>query len=71
MTDFYYQPIFENMSDTTNYRKITDEYVTVKQFEDQEILVIDSKGIELLSKEAFDDISHLLRSSHLEKLGKI
>ncbi len=71
MTDFYYQPIFETMLDTTNYRKITDDYVTIKQFEDQEILVVDSKGLALLSKEAFDDVSHLLRSTHLEKLGKI
>ncbi|MBF0276825.1 MAG: fumarate hydratase [SAR324 cluster bacterium] len=71
MTEFYYQPIFEKMPDTTKYRKITGEYVTVKQFENQDILIVDKQGLELLSKEAFDDISHLFRSAHLEKLSNI
>lgn len=71
MTDFYYQPMFETMEDTTSYRKLTDDFVSVKPFEDQTILVVESQGLELLAKEALDDVSHLLRSAHLQKLSNI
>lgn len=71
MTEFYYQPLFETMPDTTPYRKITSDHVSVQQFGDKEILMVEQKALELLAKEALDDVSHLLRSTHLEKLGKI
>ncbi len=71
MTEFYYQPMFEKMEDTTEYKKISKNYVSVRQFGNQEVLMLDSKGLELLAKEALDDVSHLLRSSHLEKLAYI
>ena len=71
MTEFYYQPIFEKMSDTTEYKKISEDYVTVQKFGSRELLMVDSKGLEILAIEALDDVSHLLRSSHLEKLATI
>ena len=71
MTEFYYQPMFEKMEDTTEYKKISKNYVSVRQYGNQEVLMVDGKGLELLAKEALDDVSHLLRSSHLEKLAYI
>ncbi len=57
--------------DMTVYRKLTSDFVTISQFEGEEILKIDSKAINLLACEAFFDINHLLRSSHLAQLRKI
>ena len=71
MTEFYYQPMFEKMEDTTEYKKISKNYVSVRQFGNQEVLMVEGRGLELLAKEALDDVSHLLRSSHLEKLAFI
>ena len=33
--------------------------------------MVDPKAISLLSEAAFDDVSHLLRTEHLESLSKI
>ncbi|MFK8138150.1 MAG: fumarate hydratase [Bdellovibrionales bacterium] len=71
MADFNFQPIFEKTKDTAQYRKVSDQYVSTIELEGKEYLKIDSKALEILSEEAFDDISHLLRPSHLEGLSKI
>lgn len=71
MSKFHYQPLFESMPDTTPYRKITSEHVAVQPFGEQEILMIEPRALEILAQAALDDVSHLFRSSHLEKLGKI
>ena len=52
MADFIYQEPFEMGEDTTQYRLLTKDYVTVEQCGDRQILRIDPKGLELLSKEA-------------------
>jgi fumarate hydratase class I len=71
MTDFKYQEIFPIGEDTTEYRLLTQEHVSSKSFEDQEILKIAPEGLELLAEQAFRDVSHLLRPSHLKLLAKI
>ena len=71
MREFYFQPMFEEMEDTTEYRKISGNYVSTQPFGNQEMLMVDSKGLEILAIEALDDVSHLLRSSHLEMLETI
>jgi fumarate hydratase class I len=71
MTDFFYQEPYPILNDTTEYRKITSDYVEVKQYGDRTVLHVDPKGIELLAKEAMTDVSFMLRTSHLEKLRKI
>lgn len=70
-TPFHYQPIFEKQSDTTQYRKISGDFVRKIQLGQREILEIDPQGLIELTRVAFDDVSHLLRSAHLEKLSKI
>ena len=71
MTDFKYQEMFPLGDDTTEYRLLTEEHVSLKSFEDGEILKIAPKGLELLAEQAFTDVSHLLRPSHLRLVAKI
>ena len=71
MTDFKYQEMFPIGEDTTEYRLLTQEHVSLKSFEDIEILKIASEGLELLAEQALTDVSHLLRPSHLKLLAKI
>jgi fumarate hydratase class I len=71
MAEFHYQPIFEHGEDTTPYRKLTSDYVTTTQFEGRDILKVDPAGLTLLAREALDDVTHLLRTSHLQQLAKI
>ena len=68
---FSYQPIFEKSEDNTNYRLITKDGIKVENVGGREILTINPETIAKLTDEAFDDVSHLLRTSHLEKLSRI
>ena len=71
MGEFQYQELFEHASDSTTYRKLTSEYVSTTTFEGQDILKVQPEALTLLAKEAMDDVTHLLRSSHLKQLAKI
>lgn len=71
MADFFYQEPYPILKDTTEYRKISSDYVSVEKIGNREILTIDPKGLELLAQEALSDVSFYLRTSHLEKLRAI
>ena len=71
MAAFRHQAIFEHQEDLTSYRKLTDEYVSGSSFEDREILKVQPQALTLMAREAMDDVSHLLRASHLEHLARI
>jgi len=71
MATFQYQEIFEHGPDTTVYRQLTSDYVSTVAFEDREILKIDPEALALIAREAMDDVSHLLRASHLKQLARI
>ena len=71
MADFIYQKPFPIQKDTTKYRLLTKEYVSTIEVDGRKILKVDPKGLELLSKEAYSDVSFFLRAAHLEKLAKI
>ena len=71
MTEFLYSPLLAITSDNTEYRKISSDYVTVKQHEGVDILHVDPQGLSVLAQEAMADVSHLLRSSHLAQLKVI
>ena len=71
MADFLYQEPYPILKDTTEYRKISSDYVTVEKIGDREVLNIDPKALELLAQEALGDVSFYLRTSHLEKLRAI
>lgn len=57
--------------DTTEYRKIEGDFAELSTFQGEEILLIKPEALEILSSEAFIDINHYLRSSHLAQLRKI
>jgi len=71
MGDFRHQTIFPMDEDTTPYRKISDEGVSVTEFEGRKILKIDAQAITHLTDQAFRDVSHLLRPGHLRQLRAI
>lgn len=68
---FYYQEPFPLGKDQTEYRLIGSDYVSVSQFEGQEMLKIDPAGLTLLAQQAFHDASFLLRPSHQQQVADI
>lgn len=71
MAEFQYQKPFPIKKDTTQYRLLTTDYVKTIEVDGRTILKVDPKGLELLAKEAFADVSFYLRPAHLEKLAHI
>ena len=71
MSEFIYQDPFPLGEDTTEYRLLSDDYVATDSFSGREIIKIDPEGLTLLAEEAFRDVSHLFRTSHLKQLEKI
>jgi fumarate hydratase class I len=68
---FRYQPLFEHGPDTTEYRKLTSEHVSPARIDGLEVLRVEPEALVLLARQAMADVSHLLRSSHLQQLGRI
>jgi len=71
MADFKYKDMFPLGKDATEYRLLTNRFVTASDFEGKTIVKISPEGLALLAEEAFKDVSHLLRSSHLKQLSGI
>ena len=69
--EFVYQMPLPLGDDKTEYRLITKDYVSTALFKGRKIIVIDSDGLTVLAEEAFRDVSHLYRKSHLRKLANI
>lgn len=68
---FHYQEPFPLQKDTTEYRLLTNEYVSVSQFEGKEILKVAPEGLSLLAKTAMHDCAFMLRPAHLEQVASI
>ena len=71
MSEFKYQEPFPLGKDETKYRLLTKEYVSVEECCGRRILRVDPRGLELLAREAFADVSFFLRPAHLQKLANI
>ena len=71
MADFIYQEPYPIEKDTTENELVTKDYVKVVECDGRKILKIDPKGLELLSKRAYNDVSFYLRPAHLAKLASI
>lgn len=71
MAEFSYQNPYEMGEDTTEYRLLTSDYVKLVDCDGRKVLKVEPEALELLSKEAFDDVSFYLRSSHLKQLASI
>jgi len=63
--------IFHLGKDTTKYRAIGKEDVSVEDWNGRKMLVVKPEALTKLAKAAFTDVSHLLRTSHLEMLRGI
>lgn len=71
MADFIYEKPFQISEDKTQYRLITSDHVKVVEADGRSILKVDPEALEILAREAVNDVSFFMRSSHLEKLKKI
>ncbi|MFO7665082.1 MAG: fumarate hydratase [Desulfobacterales bacterium] len=71
MADFKYKDMFPLGKDTTEYRLLTNKFVATSDFNGKTVLKIEPEGLTLLAEEAFKDVSHLLRASHLKQLSGI
>jgi fumarate hydratase class I len=71
MVEFTYQDMFPLAEGSTDYRRLTDDYISLDAFKGTEILSIAPEGLTLLAEQAFKDVSHLLRPSHLALLANI
>ena len=69
--EFVYQDPLPIEKDSTRYRLLTKDYVSVTNFEGNEILKIDPQALTLLANVAIRDVSFLLRTAHLEKVAAI
>ena len=70
-TEFSYQPLFEFGPDETPYRKLSTDGVEIVTVNGQDFRQIQPGVLRLLARQAFDDVAHLLRPSHLAQLKRI
>jgi fumarate hydratase class I len=72
MSDFHYEPIFQHAHDREpTFRHLGDEGIEVIDLGGTEFLRVAPSALSRLANEALGDISHLLRTAHLEKLASI
>ena len=68
---FHYQDPFPLSQDRTEYYLLTRDYVSVSEFEGQEILKVDPQALTLLAQQAFHDASFMLRPAHQQQVADI
>jgi len=71
MVEFHFQPTIGHLEDVSPYRLLTRDHVSEGSFEGSPVLKAAPEGLTLLTQQAFRDISHLLRPSHLNQLSSI
>ena len=71
MAEFTYQPTFPHGKDTTDYRLLTKDHVSVQTMGDKEFVVVEPAGLALLAKTAMHDVAFYLRPAHQEQVAKI
>lgn len=71
MTEFNYEDLLPIGPDETEYRLVRTEGVSTFTAEGMEFLQVTPEAITSLTAEAIHDISHYLRSSHLQQLKNI
>ena len=71
MVEFAYQELLPLAADTTAYRLLSADYVQIAPFAQGDLLQVDPQGLTRLADQAFRDVSHRLRPSHLKLLKQI
>ena len=69
--DFTYSDLLPLGADRTKYRLVSKEGISVIKLGDREFLQVEPSALTLLTETAIHDISHYLRTEHLEQLAKI
>ena len=69
--EFTYSDLLPIGKDTTQYRNLGSAGVSVEKIGNREILTVSPEAIEMLTSTAIHDISHYLRTAHLEQLASI
>jgi fumarate hydratase, class I len=69
--EFTYSDLLPIGKDTTQYRNLGSAGVSVEKIGNREILTVAPEAIEMLTSTAIHDISHYLRTTHLEQLASI
>ena len=69
--EFKYQELFQMGKETTQYHLLTKEYVSTEVINGQEILKVEPEGLRFLARQAFHDVSFMLRPEHNEMVAKI
>lgn len=68
---FYYQNPFPLAKEDTEYYLLTDQHVSVAEFEGQQILKVEPQALTLLAQQAFHDASFMLRPAHQRQVAAI
>ncbi len=68
---FSYSDLLPLGEDTTTYRSLGSDGVSVVKLGDQEFLQVDAQAISKLTETAIHDINHYLRPDHLKQLASI
>lgn len=68
---FKYQEMFPMGKDTTEYFCLSKDYVSITNFDGQEVLKIQPEALTLLAQHAFHNVEFLLRPEHQEQVAKI
>jgi fumarate hydratase class I len=71
MAEFTYEDLLPIGPDTTEYRLISHEGVSIFTVDGHDFLQVSPEAITALTAEAIHDISHFLRDEHLQQLAKI
>jgi fumarate hydratase class I len=69
--EFFYQDPFPLEKDTTKYRLLGKDNISLASFDGKDILKIEPEALTALANEAMRDVSFLLRTAHLEKVAAI
>lgn len=63
--------ILSPQKDDTEYYLLTSDYVSVAEFEGQEIVKVAPQALTLLARQAFHDASFMLRPAHQQQVADI
>jgi fumarate hydratase class I len=71
MVDFTYREMFPLKDDPAAYRLLTTDHIFPVDVDGARLLRVAQEGLTLLAEEAFHDVSHFLRTSHLKQWAAI
>ena len=71
MPEFSFSDLLPTAVDSTEYRLVTTDGIRVEKLGDRSFLMVEPSTLATLTETAIHDISHYLRTAHLEQLRRI